>query len=225
MKPVRSEPQLRKHKIDAASEPKLDETFQGHLAIERLVFFSDAVFAIAITILVLDLRLPAGVNAGSSHGLWLDLLSLWPKYLAFFISFWVIGLSWISHHRKFLYIKRIDYPLLFLNLIMLMMIAFIPFPTAVMSENITYTATAFYALTMILTCISGLILWWHAAHNYRLIDPALDKYRVWREASVPLATITIFALSMGLAIMAPGLARIFWVLVFPVAFFLRRRTA
>jgi len=216
---------MGKLRATAPNELKQDSTPQNRLAIERLVFFSDAVFAIAITLLVLDIRLPAGASAASGRELLLDLAALWPEYLAFFISFWVIGLSWISHHRKFLYIQRIDYPLLTLNLLMLMMIAFIPFPTAVMSDNVSFTATAFYALTMILTCLSGLILWWYAARNHRLVDPNLDRRQIWREASVPLATIAIFTLSMGVAVSVPGLARICWVLVFPVAFFLRRRAA
>jgi uncharacterized membrane protein len=107
----------------------------------------------------------------------------------------------------------------------LMLIAFIPFPTAVMSESVNFTATAFYALTMILACLSGLILWWHAAHNHHLVDPGLGKRQIWREASVPLATIAIFLLSIGVAVLDAGLARVCWVLVFPVAFFLRRKAA
>jgi uncharacterized membrane protein len=174
-------------------ELKQDSTPQNRLALERLVFFSDAVFAIAITILVLDIRLPAGADSASSRELFLSLAGLWHEYLAFFISFWLIGLCWISHHRKFLYIRRVDNQLLILNLLMLMMIAFIPFPTAVMSENVSFTATGFYALTMILACLSGLILWWHAARDHRLVDPNLDRRQIWREASVPLATIAIYA--------------------------------
>ncbi|HEY43901.1 MAG TPA: DUF1211 domain-containing protein [Anaerolineae bacterium] len=207
------------------NELKQEATLKNRLALERLVFFSDAVFAIAITILVLDIRLPNGADSASSRELLLSLASLWHKYLAFFISFWVIGLSWISHHRKFLYIQRVDNQLLTLNLLMLMMIAFIPFPTAVMSETVNFTATGFYALTMILACLSGLILWWYAARNHRLVDANLDRHQIWREASVPLATIAIFMLSMGVAVLDAGLARICWVLLFPVALFLRRRAA
>jgi uncharacterized membrane protein len=214
---------MGKPQATASNELKQDCTQQNHFALERLAFFSDAVFAIAITILVLDIRLPYGVDSASSRELFLLLTGLWQEYLAFFISFWVIGLSWISHHRKFLYIQRIDYPLLILNLLVLMLIAFIPFPTAVMSENVNFTATTFYALTMILSSLSGLILWWHAARDHRLVDPRLDRRQIWREASVPLTTIAIFILSIGIAVVTPGLARICWVLVFPVAFFLRRR--
>ena len=196
---------------------------KDRLGLERLVFFSDAVFAIAITILVLDIRLPSGADSASSRELFQALTGLWQEYLAFFISFWTIGLSWISHHRKFLYIQRIDNLLVTLNLLMLMLIVFIPFPTAVMSENVSFTATAFYALTMILACLSGLILWWYAARNHHLVNPSLDKHQIWKEALVPLATIAIFVLSIGVAVLYEGLARICWVLVFPVAFLLRRK--
>jgi uncharacterized membrane protein len=198
---------------------------QERLALERLVFFSDAVFAIAITILVLDIRLPPGASSAGSRDLLLALTGLWQEYLAFFISFWVIGLSWISHHRKFLYIQRLDSQLLTLNLLMLMMIAFVPFPTAVMSESVSFTATAFYSLTMILTSLSGLILWRHASHDHRLVGPDLDERQIRREASVPLATIAVFMLSIGIALLAPGLARICWLLVLPLALFLRRWAA
>ena len=206
---------------------RLDQysTPENRLAIERLVFFSDAVFAIAITLLVLDFRLPEGASSADSRELLRLLVGLWPKFLAFLISFWVIGLFWISHHRKFLYIQRIDSRLVTLNLLTLMMIVFIPFPTAVMSENVSFTASAFYALTMILASLSGLILWRHATRDHRLVERGFDRSQVWREASAPLATIAIFTLSIGVAAIDAGLARIFWVLVFPVAFFLRRRDA
>ena len=207
----------------AQTKSNQDSRSQNRLAMERLIFFSDAVFAIAITILVLDIRLPASAGAADSRELFLSLVTLWPKYLAYLISFWAIGLSWISHHRKFLYIQRVDYQLLIMNLIMLMMIAFIPFPTAIMSENVSFTATAFYAFTMVLASLSGLVLWWHATRNHRLVDPDLDRHSIRGEALLPLATIAIFTLSIGVAVLDAGLARICWVLVFPVAFFLRRR--
>jgi uncharacterized membrane protein len=194
-------------------------------SLERLIFFSDAVFAIAITLLVLEIRLPAGGDSADSRQLLQILGGLWHKYLAYFISFWVIGLNWISHHRKLLYIKRADFQLLSLNLLTLMLIAFTPFPTAVMSENISFTATAFYALMMILVSLSGLTLWWYAAYHHRLIDPELDDRRIRQEALVPAVTVAVFLLSIGVAAVEPGLARICWVLIFPVALVLRRRTS
>jgi uncharacterized membrane protein len=198
---------------------------QDRQALERLVFFSDAVFAIAITILVLDIRLPIIETSTSEYDLFLLLISLWPKYLAFFVSFWVIGFTWISHHRKILCIQRVDDQLLILNLLTLMMIAFMPFPTAVMSENSSFTATSFYAFTMILASLAGLLLWRHATHNHNLISPTLNTHQISRETSVPIVTIVIFAISIGLAFLDPSLARICWILVFPITFFVRGRVA
>jgi uncharacterized membrane protein len=152
------------------------------------------------------------------------LAGLWEAYLAFFISFWVIGLSWISHHRKFLHIQWMDNGLLLLNLLLLMVIVFIPFPTAVMSESTSFTATAFYALVMILASLVGLILWLYATHDHRLVDPGLDKRKIRHESLVHWATMAVFALSIGVAVFDSGLARICWVLVFVVVYFLRRKS-
>jgi uncharacterized membrane protein len=214
---------MSKLKAPVPEKLKPDAISKDRLGLERLIFFSDAVFAIAITVLVLDIRLPSGADSASDRQLLLLLAGLWHKYLAYLISFWVIGLCWISHHRKFLRIQRVDNRLLSLNLLMLMVIAFIPFPTAVMSESLSFTATAFYALIITLAGLSGLILWWHAARNHNLIDPRLDDHQIWGEASVPVATIAIFVLSIGVGFVDARLARLCWVLVFPVSLFLRRK--
>jgi uncharacterized membrane protein len=206
--------------------PSHDRSEQERIGLERLIFFSDAVFAIAITVLVLDIRLPPGGDVADNNQLLLMLTGLWPKYFAYILSFWVIGLYWISHHRKFLLIKRFDNRLLRLNLLLLMVIAFIPFPTAVMSENGNRTATIFYALIMALGELLVFILWWHAAHNHNLIDARLNREFLWREVASPLVTVGIFILSIGIAFLDEGLVRFFWMLLIPASLFLNaRRTA
>jgi uncharacterized membrane protein len=192
---------------------------QNRIGLERLMFFSDAVFAIAITVLVLDIHLPAGGESANDNQLFIMLTGLWHKYLAYIISFWVIGIYWINHHRKFLYIKRFDHQLLSLNLLLLMVIAFIPFPTAVISENATRTATIFYALVMALGGLVLAVLWMHAAYNHKLINPQLNKRRRWREAAGSLAIAAIFFLSIGVAYLDESLVRICWVLIIPVSLF------
>lgn len=92
----------------------------------RLEAFSDGVFAISITLLILEIKAPP---SGSALGP--ELLSLWPSYLAYAISFVVIGAIWINHHAMFDHIVRADEKLLLLNTFHLMFIAFLPFPTAV----------------------------------------------------------------------------------------------
>ncbi len=124
-----------------------------------MIFFSDAVFAIAITLLALDIRLPVEAAALNDSELLQSLLALGPKYLSYCISFLVIGSFWISHHSKFRIITRYDSRLLFLNLLLLMVIAFIPFPTAILSEHGNRTATIFYALTMVAVGLLSTLMW------------------------------------------------------------------
>ena len=91
----------------------------------RLEAFSDGVFAIAITLLILEIHVPKEVEKG---GLAPALLAEWPSYLAFVSSFAIIGIMWINHHRMFEFVRRIDQTLLLLNGLLLLAITFIPFP-------------------------------------------------------------------------------------------------
>jgi len=100
----------------------------------------------------------------------------------------------------------------------LMVIAFIPFPTSVLSESGNRTATIFYALVMSLGGLLVMLLWWHAVHHHNLVDPHLDRQRMWKEIAAPLVTVVIFLLSIGVAFWNEGLVRLFWVLIFPVSF-------
>ena len=96
----------------------------------RIEAFSDAVFAIAITLLVLDIKVP---HDGSSGGLSRSLLHLWPSYLAFLTSFCTIGMMWINHHRLFTLIQTADETLIAINMVLLLFISWVPFPTAVLA--------------------------------------------------------------------------------------------
>ncbi len=192
---------------------------QDELGLERLILFSDAVFAIAITLLALDIRLPAGAEFFGNAEMLRQLLELWPKYLAYLVSFLAIGSFWVGHHRRFRFIKRYDGGLLTLNLLFLMVIAFVPFPTSVLSESGNRTATIFYALTLILGALMLAALWWHASRHHRLIDPGLDAGQVRRQFVPALLTIALFALSIGLTFLNENLARLSWLLVVPISHF------
>jgi uncharacterized membrane protein len=201
---------MKKKAMSVSSlEENKEATDPNHLGMERLIFFSDAVFAIAITILVLEIRLPAGTEASNDIELFHTLVGLWHQYLAYVISFFVIGNYWISHHRKFLLIRRFDILLLLLNLLLLMVIAFIPFPTAVISENGNRTATIFYALVMSLAGLMVAAIWWHASSKNHLIDPHLNRQRLWRETAAPLATVAVFLLSIVIALFDETVAKLF----------------
>ncbi len=191
------------------------------MGLERLVFFSDAVFAIAITLLALEIRLPVEATNLTNQNLLAVLLSIWPKYLSFIISFLVIGNFWIAHHRRFSLLTRYDNRLLVLNLLMLMSIAFIPFPTSIISENGNRTATIFYALAIIVTGLLSALLWWYTAWENRLIDKSVDKQEVRRNLLSILTTPAVFLLSIGLAFINPDLGKFSWILTAPAALMLR----
>lgn len=177
------------------------------MGLERIIFFSDAVFAIAITLLALEIRLPEGANGVSGEAL----LGLWPKYLSYFISFVTIGSYWISHHRKFRLIERYDTRLMWLNLLALAAVAFLPFPTVLLGEYGDETPTAiFYAVVVIGTGLLFLWVWQYATQGHRLVALDLDEERIRLGAVRLLVPILFFAVSIPVAWVAPYGAEVLW---------------
>ncbi len=139
---------------------------------ERLETFSDGVFAIAATLLILEIQLPS--SGSVVHGL----LQLWPSYTAYAISFLTIGIMWINHHSLFTQIDRVDRTFLALNVGFLMVIAFIPFPTSVLASHLHHDAKAaafFYGLTNVLMAVMFNAVWFYAARGRRLIRADADQ--------------------------------------------------
>jgi uncharacterized membrane protein len=130
----------------------------------RLEAFSDGVFAIAITLLVIELHAP---EVGEGESLAHALLGEWPSYVAYLVSFLTIGVIWLNHHRVFTQVVQVDGPLLVLNLVVLLWTALIPFPTGVVAEFLgeggehARTAVALYSAVFVLLGLSfgGLFLW------------------------------------------------------------------
>ena len=119
--------------------------------------FSDGVFAIAITLLVLDLRLPGGGTL--TH----QLLHVWPQYFAYVVSFLTIGIMWMNHHTMLAHVSRVDRPLLVINLLLLMAVVVIPFPTSLVAEHLQgsggVAATVTYGLVLIAASLGFAGLW------------------------------------------------------------------
>src|SRR5919201_6369653 len=119
----------------------------------RLEAFSDGVFAVAITLLVLEIAVPTGDD------LWHKLGDEWPSFASFFVSFWVIGIIWVNHHGVIDHLKRTDRGVLYLNLFVLMSVLLIPFATALMAEHLNsgddeHVAAAVYAASFLLMAIA-----------------------------------------------------------------------
>ena len=173
----------------------------------RLEAFSDGIFAFAITLLILAIDLP---DAGHRPHLARDLLQLWPSYLAYALSVFVIGAIWINHHGMFQHIERVDNSFLLLNLLQLMTIAFIPFPTAVLAETIAAgsgmpIAAAFYGLTLTVVGIFVNAMWWYAVRAdllKREIGEAKVRLLTRRFALGPIA----YAIAAAIGLFLPWVA-------------------
>ncbi len=143
-------------------------------ALERLVFFSDAVFAIAITLLVIDLHVPHVAPQSGHAGFINALLHMAPNFLGFFISFWVIGAFWGGHHRAFALAAHYSPGLMGPNLTMLCAVAFLPFTTAFMASYLgALVPTAIYNLSLVVTGLLNLRLV-RMVTSPPVVSPAID---------------------------------------------------
>ena len=203
-----------------AAEQHEIEVELNQLGLERLVFFSDAVYAIAITLLVIDLRLPPGSGELDNAGLTKALFLMLPQFFSYVLSFLVIGSFWNSHHYKFRYVRQYNGRLITLNLLLLMAIAFIPFPTAVLGESGNATATILYACAIIVASLLSALQWWYAVHSGQLLESTPQRIKR-RQTIRPLLTALIFALSIPVALYDPTLGKFFWALLIPISLLLR----
>lgn len=132
----------------------------------RIETFSDGVFAIAITLLVLEIKVPSHEEA-RMHGLAQSLMALWPSYLAFFTSFVTILVIWVHHHWIFALVKRNDHLFLYLNGLLLLFVTFVPFPTALLAEYLLHSearvAANIYTGTFLAISLAFDMLWRHAS--------------------------------------------------------------
>jgi uncharacterized membrane protein len=137
----------------------------------RVEAFSDGVFAIAITLLILAV----GIDKAPHGNLGTYLVNLWPAYLAYAVSFVTIGIMWVNHHLLFQHFARVDRPMLLLNILLLMLIAFVPFPTRVAAEFARSdvdrrNAALLYGLTMTTTAILFFALWMYGSRRLLRAD-------------------------------------------------------
>jgi uncharacterized membrane protein len=189
----------------------------GFIEYDRVIFFSDAVFAIAITLLAINLHGSAGSTV-SAHEIRLAV----PRIAGFAISFVVIAFFWFAHHRIFRYIVAIDTPLIALNFAFLAMIAFLPYPTDLLSVSNTTASVIFYATCCGLAGLAQAAFWLYATRPPAgLTSPAAEPMRIpllVRMLRVP----TVFALSIPIAIVAPNVAPFIWLLIWVSGTLLRR---
>jgi len=172
------------------------------------------VFAIAITLLTLEIAVP---TTTSNTGLPKALLGLWPRYLAYLVSFVVIARFWGTHRLAFRLIARGDAALVWLNLLLLMFVAFLLFPTAVLGEHARSPAAAvLYATSVLLASMASAAYWWYASGRGSLLRPDVGRAQVRALRARGLSAPVFFALTLPIAVFAPYAAEVAWIFVFPL---------
>lgn len=144
----------------------------------RLETFADGVFAIAATLLIIDVGLPDELEGSLGS----ELLHIWPEYVGYAVSFVTIGIMWVNHHMLIRQIERVDRPFLFLNLGLLLCIAFVPFPTRVLAEFVRtedgQAAALLYGVTLTATAVFFNSVWLYASRGGRLLHAGADPKEV-----------------------------------------------
>jgi uncharacterized membrane protein len=141
----------------------------------RLEAFSDAVFAIAATLLVLEIKVPILPEGSGAWELGFAVIKVWPSFMAFAFSFLAILVIWANHHSFFSLVDKVNRPFIYANGLLLLMVTFLPFPTAVLAKYVetpaAKTATVFYCATFLFVNLAFNFLWWAAAFRRRIIRP------------------------------------------------------
>jgi uncharacterized membrane protein len=186
---------------EPAGQPAESTPFGLERDPRRIALFSDAVIAIAITLLVLEIRPPE-----NSEDLLHGLAALWPSYLSYVLTFMLIGQIWANHHVMFDHIRGVDRMVLFLNTVLLMDVAFLPFAAAVLADAFRdghgqRTAVVFHGITFEVAAILFNVIWGYVRHHRRLLGPTIDdagaravsrRFRlalVWLAAAIVLGAV------------------------------------
>jgi uncharacterized membrane protein len=171
---------------------------------ERLEAFSDGVFGIALTLLVLEFHVPDPAASITNGILFVELLALWPSLVAFAISFVVVLIMWINHHELIRLVRKVDYPLLYANGGVLLTVTFVPFPTNVLARHLgtpaAQASAAFYCGTFFFISLTWITLLASIIWKRRLVKPEVTDATVARIRKAYMAGPFVYGLSVALAL-------------------------
>jgi uncharacterized membrane protein len=184
--------------------------------LDRIMSFSDAIFAIVMTLLILDIPIPDIPPDSATAELSSRVLDLWPQFFSYALSFMVIGTYWIAHHGTFQYFRSYDRVLMLLNLLFLLSISFVPFPTALLGEyGEQQFAVVLYALSLAVPRLLLALVWWYAMKRNLLIeslDARISRYHLARSLTIP----ALFFISKIVSFFSVSAAILSWLLMFVV---------
>lgn len=180
---------------------------------QRFEAFSDGVFAIVATLLVLDIRVPV-LQAVNSASLWRALFQLWPQYLAYVTSFLVVGIYWLNHHSVSHYVRVFDRRLTWRNLLFLMTVAFIPFPTAVIAKYGDVPAgVLFYGAILLISALMSNLMWMYIVRNGYLDETMITPGDIARASRKYAAGAVIYVVALAIAPFAPRISIVLYALM------------
>jgi uncharacterized membrane protein len=201
------------------------ESRERTLELDRLANFSDAVFAIAATVLVLSISFSLRLKQPDlDRKLWREFGDVLPQVLAYALSFFVIARSWLGHHRVFKLIRRIDGQFIALNLVVLGLIALVPFPTEVYGNYPSQRPVLIvYCVAVSAPSIASALMFRYAAQDNRLIDPSTSREWVIHSQLRSLSIPAVFLTSIPISFIAVGLAQLWWLWMIPLRVYFTRR--
>ncbi len=175
---------------------------KDELQLERIIMFSDGIFAIAITLLIIEIKVPEIHSQVTDKVLWESLIKILPKFIGFVVSFFVIGLYWVGHHRMFKYINRSSSKLIWANLSFMFPIVVMPFSSAFFSEYYSsslHVPLGVYALTICLAGLFNFRLWRIIGNPKNKLSNTLNRtivlYNSTRALTIPIVFLSVFVLS------------------------------
>jgi uncharacterized membrane protein len=204
---------------ERGDDPEVSEPTARLSQTGRVEAFSDGVMAIAITLLVLDLKVPTAAEVSEGGSLLAALLSHWPAYLAYLAAFLTIGIIWLNHRTFVDRVSRFDNRMQWLNLALLLGVATLPFPTALMAAYVNApgpaasTAAAAYGLLSVATALPWVLMWRHLVGHPDLLEPPLTA--TYARAELKRASIgpLIYLVAIPIALVAPIVALVFYVAI------------
>ena len=183
------------------------------MSLSRFEAFSDAVFAIAITLLIIEVKAPDLSNATPSQAVD-KLLHVWPHLLGYVTSFLVIGVIWLNHHAMFHFLKRVDRTVLILNLFLLMCVAFVPFPTALIgSYSHLQPVVIFYGFSLTGLGVAYNALWFYVVRQYVSGEGLMHQKEIQTASRWTLGYPVSYAIATALALFSTRLSIVLYTLI------------
>lgn len=172
---------------------------QDGLSKSRIEALTDGVFAVSMTLLVFEIKVPGFAPEAGAGGLARHLATLWPNFVSYAISFFVLGIYWVGHHNQFHFIRRSNRPFLWLNIVFLFFVTLIPFSAALISGHFDDPiAIAFYGGNLIAVGLLLDAIWAYATRGRRLVDKDLAREAVRRASRRILIAPCAFAVAIAL---------------------------